>query len=78
MKTKPTREQRRALQLLARHPDGCGEAVLLKAGSSVGQLVVLMIDGFATVQRRRAYLSRRETTVVWMQITEEGGQAIAE
>jgi hypothetical protein len=78
MKTKLTSEKRRALRLLARHPNGCGEAILLKAGCSVGQLVVLMIDGLATVERRHAYVRRRETTVMWMQITDEGRQAIAE
>jgi hypothetical protein len=42
-------EERRALNLLARHPDGCDEAVLLADGVTVGQLAGLVIDGFATM-----------------------------
>ncbi len=38
--TKLKDEQRRALRILARHQDGCAEAVLLAEGFSVRQLVV--------------------------------------
>jgi hypothetical protein len=64
--------------VLARHSDGCDEAVLLAEGFSVGQLAVLVVDGFATMQRRRADVSSREGTVVWMHITDAGRQAIAD
>jgi hypothetical protein len=41
-------EERRALNLLAGHPDGCDEAVLLADSVTVGQLAGLVIDGYAT------------------------------
>jgi hypothetical protein len=68
-----TDEQRRALRLLAR-PGGCAEAVLLAEGFSVGQLAVLVIDGFAKMYRKATDVG----SVVWMEITEEGRKAIAE
>jgi hypothetical protein len=39
-------EERRTLNFLARHPDGCDEAVLLTDGFTVRQLSGLVIDGF--------------------------------
>ena len=43
-------EQRRALGVLARHPNGCPEQVLLAEGFSVGQLTALVMDGYARMQ----------------------------
>jgi hypothetical protein len=71
-------EERRALELLAGHSDGCDEAVLLAQGVTVGQLAGLVIDGFATGSVARVALDGREKPVVWMKITEEGRRAIAE
>jgi hypothetical protein len=73
-----TNEQRCALHTLARHRAGCAEAVLSADGFSVYQLVILVIDGFATMQRRRAIIGGRDRAVCWLQITEAGRQAIAE
>jgi hypothetical protein len=73
-----TDEQRRALQALARHRAGCPEAVLSADGFSVYQLVIPVIDGFATMQRRRANIGGRDRAVAWLQITEEGQKAIEE
>ena len=42
-------EERRALILLAGHPNGCDEAVLLTEGVTVGLLAGLVIDGFANM-----------------------------
>jgi hypothetical protein len=67
-------EHRRALEALARHPDGCAEAVLLGEGFSILQLSGLVIDGYATLQRKRV----RDQTVLWMEITEDGRKAITE
>jgi hypothetical protein len=75
---KLTDEQRRALGILARYPDGCAEAILLTDGFHVGQLAVLVMDGFATMRQRRADVGGRERTAVWMEITEAGRKAIAE
>jgi hypothetical protein len=67
-------EHRRALETLARHPNGCAEAVLLGEGFSVLQLSGLVIDGYATLHRKWV----GEKTVLWMEITEAGRKAIAE
>ena len=40
-------EQRRALRILARHLDGCAEAVLLAEGFSIGQVTFLVGEGLA-------------------------------
>jgi hypothetical protein len=64
--------------VLARHTDRCAKQILLEGSFSISQLAVLVIDGFATMRRRRADVSGRERTVVWMEITEEGRKAIEE
>jgi hypothetical protein len=63
--------RKRALRPLARHLDGCDEAVLVADGFSVSLLAVLAFPKMRTVTR-----FGRE--VVWMQITEEGQKVIAE
>jgi hypothetical protein len=75
---KPSDEQRRPLEALLRHPDGCAEAVLLADGFSIRLLSGLVIDGYATLQRKRVHVGGREQTVLWMEITEEGRKAIAD
>jgi hypothetical protein len=50
----------------------------LADGFSIDQLAGLVVQGYAVMQRRRVDISGRERKVVWMQITEEGRQAIAE
>jgi hypothetical protein len=72
-----TDEHRRALQLLARHPDGCAEAELLADGLSIGQLTDLVIDGFAKMQPTVTALGECEKIVVWVLITAAGRKAIA-
>jgi hypothetical protein len=69
-------EETRSLEVLARDPDGCAEAVLLAGGFTIKQLSGLLIDGFATLERRRAIVGGRERPVFWMKITEAGRQAI--
>jgi hypothetical protein len=71
---KLTDGQRRALQLLARHPDGCAEADLLVDGFTIGQ----PLDGFAKIEPIVTAPSEREKIVVWVRITEAGRKAIAE
>ena len=72
-------EQRRALRLLAHLPDGCAQTALFEAGFSLGQLAGLVVEGFATAKPNMTYDNRQEgRTIVWMQITEAGRQAIAE
>ncbi len=71
-------EQRRALDVLARHYDGCAEAELLAEGFSVGQLSGLAFDGLAQIELRRINIDGREKSVVWMRITAAGRRAIAD
>jgi hypothetical protein len=71
-------EQERALKVLAGHPGGYAEQILLEEGFSICLLSGLAIDGFATLERKRTSVDGQERTVLWMQITEVGRQAIAE
>jgi hypothetical protein len=71
-------EERRALDELARRPDGHAQAPLLADGFTIKQLAGLVIDGFATLERRSANVGGRERSVLWMQITDAGRQVIAE
>jgi hypothetical protein len=68
----------RSLETLARAADGCAEAVLLTDGFTIKQLSGLVIDGFATLERRRTSVGGRERPVLWMQITAAGRKAIAD
>jgi hypothetical protein len=72
-------DETRSLEALARAPDGCAEAALLANGLTIKQLSGLVIDGFATLERRRTNVGGRgERPVLWMQITEAGRKAIAD
>jgi hypothetical protein len=76
--TKLNDDQRRALQVLARHPVGCAEVALLAEGFSIGQLAALVMDGFA---ERRAIVTNvggQEKIVFWMQINAAGRAALAD
>jgi hypothetical protein len=53
-------EERRALDELARHPEGCAEALLLSDGCTIRQLSGLVIDGYAGLQRKRVQAGGRE------------------
>jgi hypothetical protein len=75
---KLTDEQRRPLEALARYPDGCAEATLLGDGFAIRELSGLVIEGYATLQRKSVDVGGREQMVLWMEITEEGRKAIAE
>jgi hypothetical protein len=43
-----------ALDVLARHPDGCAEVVLLADGFTLDLLSGLVFDGYATLERKDA------------------------
>jgi hypothetical protein len=70
--------QRHALQLLAGHPSGCAETVLLERGFSYDQLGLLVFDGLATMQPSVTDDGGRKKMVVWVNITGAGRRAIAE
>jgi hypothetical protein len=71
-------EQRRALRLLARSPNGCTEAILLAHGFELAMLGKLAFDGFANVEAHETMAGSRRMKVYWLQITEAGRQAITE
>jgi hypothetical protein len=60
-----TTEWVRALELLARRPDGCPEAVMLAEGFKIAFLAGLVRDGLVTAELNTA-------RVVWVQITNLG------
>jgi hypothetical protein len=72
-----TDKKRRAVERLVHQPNACSEAELLASGFSFAQLAGLLIDGYATVQRKRIDVGGREKSVPWMQITAAGRKAIA-
>jgi hypothetical protein len=70
-------EERRVLDELAPHTDGCAEAALVAEGCTIRVLSGLVIDGYAGLHRKRVQIGDREKSVLWMQITEAGRNAIA-
>jgi hypothetical protein len=76
--TAANEEQRRALSVLARHPKGCSENLLLGEGFSVGQLTALVMDGFARMEHTVIPRGSRDTVTAVMRITEAGRKAIEE
>jgi hypothetical protein len=52
--------------------DACSEAQLYASGFSFVHLAKLLIDGYATVERRRINVGGREKSVPWLQITDAG------
>jgi hypothetical protein len=77
---KLTDEQRRALQLLARSPNGCTEAILMAHGLDPAILAKLVLDGLAKVDIHDAKVAGRrvKVKVAWLQITPAERKAIAE
>jgi hypothetical protein len=54
-----TDEQRRALRILARHPQGCAETVLLEQGFTYDQLGALVFDSLAIMRPSVTYSGGR-------------------
>jgi hypothetical protein len=68
----PKPDRHRALELLARSPDGCTEA----NGFTVEQMVELVRAGLANAEPERMMAGGRQIEVARLRITEEGRQAI--
>jgi DNA-binding PadR family transcriptional regulator len=66
-----TTERARALRLLARHRNGCTEALVLAHGSTVPSLAGLVRDRLVSAELHPA-------GVVWIQITDLGREALAQ
>jgi hypothetical protein len=75
---KLSKERRRALQLLARSPNGCTKALMLAHGFQLEVLDKLVLDGLAKAEEHATIAGSRAMKVVWLQITPAGRQAIAE
>jgi hypothetical protein len=65
-----TTEWVQALESLARHPNGCSEALMLAHGFTVAFLAGLVRGRLVTAELNA-------THVVWMQITDLGREALA-
>jgi hypothetical protein len=75
---KLTDEQHRALQLLARSPNGCTEALMMAHGFESAMLGQLVVDGLALATPHHTQAGRRQMIVVWISITTAGRRAIAD
>jgi hypothetical protein len=73
---KLSKEKRRALQLLARSPNGCTEALMMAYGFEVVMLGKLVLDGFALATPHDTRAGREPIRVVWLTITEAGRKAV--
>ncbi len=71
-----TDEQRRALRILARSPNGCTEALMLAYRFTDDMLAELMVNGLLTARYEHAV--GRSEVVVRMQITAAGRREIGE
>jgi hypothetical protein len=72
-----TDEQRRALRIIARHPHGCDEAIILAHGFRLTMLAELVLAGFALATPRDTRAGSKPMMVVWMTITAAGQKAIS-
>jgi hypothetical protein len=71
-----SRDQRRALRLLAGSPLGATEAIMLAHGFTNAMLDTL-VRGLATAERREMRAGRQPIKVIWLTITDAGRLALA-
>jgi hypothetical protein len=71
-------EERRALQVLARSPNGCTEALMMAYGFELAFLGKLVFDGLALATPHDTRAGSKPMIVVRMTITAAGRKAIAE
>jgi hypothetical protein len=74
---KLTDEQRRALRILARSPNGCIEARMMAFGFEHALLGKLVFDGLALATPQETRADSRPM-IVWITITTAGRMALAE
>jgi hypothetical protein len=75
---KLTDEELRALLFLARHPNGCTEALLMAHGFPCQMLEELVTTGLAKASAEEMKIVRRRRKVVCFQITDAGRKAAAD
>jgi hypothetical protein len=68
--------RRRALELLARSPDGATEAILLAHGFTIEQMVELIRAGLAVAKTERIIAGGHTIEVAHVRITEAGRRAL--
>jgi hypothetical protein len=73
---KLTDEQRPALQLLARSPDGCTTSIMMAHGFKPEILADLVRRGLAVAKPKTVRAGETSIEVVWMHITAAGRKAI--
>jgi hypothetical protein len=71
-------EELRALLFLARHPNGCTEAVLMAHGFPSQMLEELASTGLAKVLPEEMKIARKRRKVLCFQITDAGRKAAAD
>jgi hypothetical protein len=71
-------EQRRALRILTRSPNGCTEEIMLAYGFKLDFLGDLVFGGLALATPQDTRAGGKPMMVVWMTITAAGRKAIAE
>ena len=72
-----SRDQYRALRLLAGSPLGCTEAIMLAHGFTTEMLTVLVRNGLATATPETVHAGKRPIDVVRVRITDAGRLALA-
>jgi len=72
-----SRDQRRALRLLAGSPLGVTEAIMLAHGFTNAMLDAMVRDGLATAEQREMRAGRQPIKVIWLTITDAGRLALA-
>jgi hypothetical protein len=70
-------EQRRALQLMARHRHGCAEAELVEQGLGLAMLRKLLRNNLAASEIHNILAAGKHVRVTWLHITAAGRKAIA-
>jgi hypothetical protein len=71
-----SRDQHRALRLLADAPNGATATKMLGRGFTISLLDDLALRGLATAEKRAMRAGRRPIKVTWLMITDTGRQAL--
>jgi hypothetical protein len=72
-----SRDQHRALRLLAGSPLGVTEAIMLAHGFTIEMLDALVRDGLATTEQPEMRAGGQPIKVIWLTITDIGRLALA-
>jgi hypothetical protein len=73
-----TAHERRLLELLAKSPDGCTDALLTAEGFKLDVLISIVSAEFATAQPERTFAAGNPVEGTRVQITDAGRRALAD